>query len=271
MKYKPKAFDILLGVAILSLCLSIFSLMFRTKKGLVVVIQTTDTPLTNASKTTLWTYNTLRKGMEERDSFGSAMAKVLNVMKYDTRPDNQTVYLAVNLQTVYNAGQHTYTYKGKNVLVGAPIQLLLNGVSVDGTIVNMANSTEQFPRKKLRIHAELINPESYQSEATIRPYVADAITEGAVIKDSLNRDVLKIVGKDVYPARRLVNTASGEIVLSTDPYLKDVYLTLDVWVYQIGNRYYYFDSIPVLVGYYLPVHLNNISVYPTITDMTEIR
>src|SRR3989344_5908080 len=273
-------FDILLIFLISSLIFSVFFFLFRTKKELFITVRTSDeTPLrqpweqikVNSIKlwnSPIWMNNLFYKGMSEKDNFGNTVAEVINVRKYDNRPENPTFYLTVKLNAVFTTATSTYTYKGKNILVGSLIQLHLDDVLIDGLIVNVNGEKEKYPLKKIRVTTQIIEFESKSIESTgVEPFVADNIQEGKIIKDNQDREILKIISKRVEDAKKIVVTNTGEVLLRTDPIKKDVYLTLELMAFKVDNRYYFFDDIPILVDKQIPIHLEHISIFPKITSI----
>jgi len=275
--FKIGFFEIVIVFFFFLLASSLYFFLFRTKKDVIVVTKVYEDNIvwdgrktsweSGAAVSTVWLSDLFHKGMKEKDAIGKASAEILNVRKYDNRPDSPTVYLTLRLKAVYSPGAKIYTYKGKNVLVGSTIQLFLDNVFVEALIVNTEGSKEKFPLVKLSVKAQLANPES----GGVAPYIADNILEGTKIKDSKNEDVLTVLKKTVEPAQKLVTTDLGEIVLSRDPYRKDVYLTLLISAYKIQDRYYFFDDIPIRIDKFIPIHFKNISIYPVITQMQEVK
>lgn len=276
-------FDILLLFLAFSILFSVYFFLFRTKKDLVVIIKTSEENLIkwpwentiDKSKTwnsTIWLDNIFYPGMKEKDALGKTAAEVLSVRKYDNRPENPTLYLTLKLKTVYTPGIRIHTYKGKNVLVGSTIQLFLDNVFVESLIVSIDGERDRYPLKKIVVHTQLMDLDTKLAETTgVEPFVVDNVNEGDLVKDSKSRIVLKIIKKDVEEAKKIVTTDIGEVLLKRHPIRKDLYLTLEVLAYKIENRYYFFDSIPLLIGEKIPIHLNHLSIFPVITSIEEIK
>lgn len=272
-KSKIKLFDLLLIFIFFIIIISLFILLFRTKKELKVIIKVSETSLNWPNKGTMpWFANLFTLGMEEKDSLGKTMAKVIKIRSYDSHPDKKTVYLELLLQAVYSPGTRQYTYKGKNVLIGSTIQLFLDQVFVEGLLTNIEGFKKPYPQKKLKIESQLIDnnpkfPETYG----VMPYLAENIKEGDQIKDNDGKTVLKILKKEVEEANKIVVTQTGEVLLKKDPLKKDAFLTFEILVSKIGDKYFFFDDNAVLVNQALPVHLGKISFWPTITKIEEIQ
>ncbi len=271
--FKPTLFEILLGSAALIIIAAVFFLLFRTRKSLSITIKINEESViwTNQGVST-WFANLFYVGMEEKNSFGKTMAKVIKVRSYDTDPSKRALYLTVKLDAVYSPGIGQYSYKGKTILIGSTLQLYLDKIFTEGLIVDVEGFRKLNPRIKLTIDARVadINP-AFPETLGVMPFIADNINEGDVVKDSQEGIVLHILKKTVEDADKTVITDSGEVLLRKDPVKKDVFLTLEVWAEKINGRYYFFDDVPVVAGQGLPIHLDKISIWPTITKITEVK
>lgn len=276
---KLRLFDVFLILIFVTLASSAYFLLFRAKKDLIVVVKTSEENVavwpwekTKLWNSTIWFNNLFHSGMKEKDALGKPAAEVISVRKYDNRPDNPTTYLTLKIKTVFSPGSKVYTYKGKNVLIGSTIQLFLDQVFVEGLIVNIEGAKDLYPVKKLAVTARLINYDPIFPDTNgVETFIADSLTVGSSVKDSSGKIILKIVDKKVEDANQVVKTASGNVLLRKNPLKKDVYLNLEIMAYKLEGRYYFFDNIPVLIGGEIPVHLDNISVFPTITSIEEAK
>lgn len=287
-KYKLKLLDIIIVFVFVSIAVSLFFLLFRTKKELIVIVKTYedsiiwpgrhssistgDTNSTGDTISAVWFNNIFQPGMKEKDSLGKPMGEIISVRKYDNRPDSPTIYLTLKLKAVYSTGTKVYTYKGKNVLVGSTIQLYLDKVFVEALIVSTEGGEERFPLKKLSVSTQVLNKDPIFTDTTgVNQFIADNIKIGDTVKDSRGKIVLKIVEKRVEDANLIVKSSTGEVFLRKNPLLKDVYLTLDVMAYQIQDRYFFFDDIPILINNGIPIHLKKISIFPVVTGIEEVK
>ena len=98
-------------------------------------------------------------------------------------------------------------------------------------------------------------------------HIANALIKGDMVKDDQGNIIVKIIDKKVENAKRLVITSDGRSVIQTNPLRRDVYLTLEVNAIKIGDRYYIFDDVPLLVGEKIPINTSTISVWPEVTKI----
>lgn len=264
-----KLFDLIIVLIFLFILFSLFFVLFRSTKEIKITVRVNELYPNNTdpAMSTLWRSNLFYKGMSEKNTLGKTQTEVLRVFKYDNRPENPVVYLILKLKAIYNRGTGLYVYKGKNILVGNAIPLVLDGVMTQAMIVNIEGVAQRYPKKKLIIKTELTNVENHG----VLPYFVDKIPQNELIKDSQGQTVLRILKKEVYNAKKIVNTDNGEIFLSEDPFRKDVYLTFEITVQKINDRYYFFDDNPILIGQTIPVEFKLIPLYPTIVSIEEIK
>ncbi len=271
--FKPTLFEILLGSTALIIIIAVFFLLFRTSKKLNVTIKVNEESVIWPNQgVSAWFADLFYVGMGEKNSFGKTMAKVTKVRSYNSDPSKKTLYLTVNLDAVYSPGISQYSYKGKNILIGSTLQLYLDKIFIEGLIVDVEGFKEPYPTQKLMVDAQVmdINPVFPETYGVI-PFIPDNINEGDVVRDNQGKVALQIVKKRVVDASKTIITADGNIISATDPIRKDVYLTLEILASRIGNRYYLFGDLPILVGLGLPIHLDKISIFPTVTKITEVK
>lgn len=266
--YRPKFFDLIIIGIVLLIVASLYVILFRTKKDLVVIAK-----VKVDAGSPYWNNDILTTGMKETDSLGLDTAEIVNVRKYDSRPDNPVYYLTLKLKTVYSPGSKTYSYNGKKLTVGTNIKLSINQISFDATISNMGGKEDRYSKQKIKVKARIMNPAiaNFYETFGVLPYLADGINIGDEVKDNSGNTILKITGKTVENADKYVINSNGSQQTLKDPFRKDVYLTMDISAYKIGNRYYFFDYIPILVGDNIPVHLSNLSIYPLIISIEEAK
>lgn len=209
------------------------------------------------------------EGMKEQDGLGRTMSEVMSVRSYDTGPAVKAVYLNLNVRGVYNRASDQYTFKGVPLLVGATIDLKLDHLKVRGLVIGVEGQRD--PRQKVKLQVKTkIKEESatFPGSSGTRDYVADAIVVGDEIVDSQNNVIVRVVDMLVENAVRTVVTDKGEVLIRRDPIRKDVSLTFEVNATKLGELYYMFDDIPILVGHGLPLNFSTVSVFPDVTNIT---
>jgi hypothetical protein len=263
------ATDWLLFLGALGIVVVIAYALFRTNTYRTIVVKIgEESVVLNTNGPKAWFGQLFYPGMKESDGFNQISARVISVRSYDSTPKNKNVYLTVRLKTTYNRASNQYVYRGKPVLIGSTIRLYLDSVLVDGLVTYVEGVRDPRIVKSVVVEAKLYEENQvYQETSGVWPYVADAIQEGATVTDNEGHQFIKILSKQVEDAQKTVTTGDGRIIVSRYPAKKDVYLKLELQAFQINNRLYVFDDIPILVGLEIPIHLPHVSVYPRITQI----
>lgn len=264
-------FDVFVWVAILAAGAFGLLVLFRQGATMTITVKVNDESVTFQSwrylgeGTRPWFAHLFRVGQKEKDGTGRSVAEIIGVRSFDTSPPKKVVYLDVRLKALYNRASGQNTFRGKPVLVGSPIRLALDDMMVEGLVTGINGKPDTRKRERLLVETEIREENPVYAELSgTKQYVADAISVGDTFSDDQGRPIVRVVGKSVTDAERAVTTADGRIVVQTNPLRKQVVLTLDVEATVIGNRYYIYDDIPVLIGLAIPINTPVISVWPEI-------
>jgi len=273
--HKIKLFDIIIISLFLVIILSVSWLLLRTKKELKIVIKVTDVNTVDYKKkdsAEAWFANLLYAGLEQKDALGNVTAKITEVKTYDAPLGRKNVYLTLLINSVFCPGTRQYTYNGRNILIGAPIQLLMDKVSVGGFVTDVDGFKRPYEQKKLIITVQFFDFGQQITGLTgVLPYIPDSINIGDTEKDSLGNNIITVIKKEVEEAKKVTTTADGEVLLRRDPVRKDMYLTLEVKANRIDDRYFLFDDQPLLVDQPLGLNFEKVTVYPIITKIDEAK
>jgi len=219
-----------------------------------------------------WFVTFFKEGQTEKDGLGKIQAEVLKVLTYDKTPTRKSVYLTVRLRVVYNKASGSYTYKGVPVLVGSKIKLSLDRVLVEGLITEVNSMMNSRDKKKLVVETQVREENAIFSEtAGVKSYVADSIKVGDVVLDGDGNELIKILEKRVSPAQKTTISSDGRTHLGKDPIKKDVFLTLEIEVFQLGGKFFFLDDIPVLVDNIIPINTKTYSIFPVVTKFISTK
>jgi len=211
-------------------------------------------------------------GMTEKSGLGKIKAQVLKVHSYDYTADKKSVYLKTKIQAVYNRSSNQYIFKGQPVLVGSTIRLYLDKVLVDGLITFIDGVADPRQKETLLIKARIINEQpTFPETQGVNDYIDKALFVGQEIKDDQGRVIAKITDKKSEPAKKLTTTNNGQLIVQRHPLKKDIYLTLKVQAVKLTSRYYFLDDIPLYVGKDIPLHFQNISIWPVVTNLKLVK
>lgn len=261
--------DIIIGTGFLTIIFILLFVLFRKNTYITVVVKVGDDNILYASPGIKpWISQLFQEGMVEKEGLGRTAAEILDVWTYRKSAQTDSVYLTVKLLATYNKSSGQYVYRGKTLAIGSTVRMFLGGVLVDGLITNIEGVKDARERETITVEAEVKEETSvYPETSGTRPSVAEALTIGQEVTDNKNQPIVKIVDKRITDAKRLVITSNGATLISTNPLRKNVFLTLELHVTKIDNKYFLLDDIPVLVGWAIPMNLNNLSIEPEITKI----
>ena len=89
--------------------------------------------------------------------------------------------------------------------------------------------------------------------------------------DNDDNQVMKVEEVKTTPASRTIVTNSGQSRIIQDAYLEDVYLTLSVFAEEINGVYYAYDFVPVVIGQKIPLLLDDLYVWPVVTEIIDVK
>lgn len=211
-------------------------------------------------------------GDSEKDELGRTEAQIVSIESYKTGPNGQVVYLTIKLKALYNPRTKQYSLKGKNIIFGEYFDFSFQKAHIRALVVDFPGFRDPSTIKKTKTIVKTQirdSSRSFSDTYGIPDYVANAISVGDTVKDSKGNVLAKILDMQVLPAKRMVVSNTGQPFMVNDPYLKDVYCTIELSTQEIGGYVYMFDYLVVAVGNYIPFHTSYYSVWPTITQIVE--
>jgi hypothetical protein len=211
-------------------------------------------------------------GDSEKDELGRTEAEITSVDSYKTNQAGQVVYLDIRLKAIYNPRTQQYSLKGKNLIFGEFFDFSFRKAHVRALVVDFPglrdshNVTETKTIVKTQVRDA---SRSFSDTYGIPDYLAQGIKTGDAVRNSKGNLMAKVLDVQVLPAKRMVVSTSGQPFMIDDPYLKDVYCTIELSTIKVGGKAYMFDYLPVVVGAIVPFNTDTISVWPTIIQIVE--
>ncbi len=266
-------FDYIILASFSLLTVAFFIFFFRKSHYLTVKVKITEKNILYANTDSpSWFAYLFKKGMKEKDGLGRVKAEVMDVYFYDNSIDKKAVYLTLKLKTTYNNRTGENKYEGTSVVIGEGLRIKLEKILVEGLIVEIEGLKNPYEEVNFLVQAKLLDYNSTFSETTgVENFISDNINIGDKVFDSNNQIVAEIVDKKVYPAQKNTFDNSGNVYGKFDPRLKDVFLTIKLTTKKINNEYFFLDDISLKTNRTIPLHLQNISVWPMITEISEIK
>ena len=269
---KMSYFDLILTLIFVLLAIFLFIFLFRKNQYIEFVVKVTNDNILYAEQyPPNWFVNLLKKGMREKDGLGRVVAEIKDIYWYDIEPTVKVAYLHLNIKATYNKKTNQYSYKGKPLLVASPIKIQFEKVLINGLITYVDGVEDTRETKIMIVETQLIQyKDVFPNIRGVEPFIAEAVSIGDEVKSYDGSTLIKIIDKKVLPATRITTNDRGQAFLQQDPLLKDVYLTLKVKVKKVNNEYYLYDDLRLKIGLVIPVNLEKISIWPTITQITGI-
>lgn len=262
---KFKFFDYIIIFSLFILGIFIFIGLFRKSSFVEIVLKTSKDE---------WFIRQLKEGVEEKNILGQTMAQIQSIRTYPTSDQKKWVHLKIKLKVIYSPGENSYVYKGKKILVGSYLELYINNLLVDGTIIKINSKDNKENIYQIKAKGRIINLDpAFPNTEGIDNYLAESIKENSLIKDSLEYLAVRIDKKTVEEAKMITIDSFGQTHLSTNPLRKDVYLDLTIWAEKIGDYYYLFgdENFPIIIGNQIPFTTDNNWLFITITNIKKIE
>lgn len=273
IKNNMTMFDWMLIILALITVIGLYTFFRRETKFISARFKVTDENVLYAKSSPRNEYATkFVIGDAERDELGRITSEITGVETYKTSPDTQVVYLDIKVKTIYNPRTKKYSFKGKNIIFGESFDFSFSSLYVRALVVDFPSLSEQAEvvKKKVAVMAQLrYGDRSYTDVYGVPEYLATSVKSGAEVKNSKGETMVKVIDVAAVPAKRLVINAAGRPLLVDDPYLKDVFYTIELNVKEIDGKTYMFDYIPVLIDSIIPINLDNVSVWPTIIEIVQ--
>ncbi len=249
LRKKVGIIEIFFIIFFFSILFFIFYFLGISKKWLIVDMKVTTEPAitTEYRNIPFWLINSVKKGDKEYNGFGQPVAEVVEIKDYETPNSYKETYVKLKLSVNYNKTQKKYSFASKDLAIGGPISVKPKGVLLVGVVTAIEGISD--PRKK--VHKKVLVQFLYGEDRTttgIKPWIAEAIQIGDETKDFNGNTVAKILEKRVEPAKRITVDMQGKPHLVQDPYLVDLYLTMDLETYEDKSIFYYLDHGKVKIN-----------------------
>jgi len=202
-----------------------------------------------------------------KNIWNSVTAEVIDIESWGEYA--KETWVTVRILVKHDKNRQTYTYNFQNIQVGETIDINLPNVKMSGIILGIRREKEVSERKTkyITVQARLIDWKIlFPDTRGIEPYIAEAFSEGETMQNEKG-DLVQIIKKNLIPAEKIVQTASGDVLLGRDPVKQDVFLTMRVLVTEKDGQVFFLHDKPIRIGNMIPVVLSKVSIYPIITEI----
>lgn len=259
----------LIGLLIFIL-ITLFLSFFRKTKNIEIILRIYQNN---------WFVEKLKPGIKEKNIIGQTMAELIDIKTYSNPNSNQnqnsnsSLILRIKIKTVYTPANNSYTYKGKEVLIGNNLNFYMNNILIEGLVLGI-NNYNNPNRVKIYAKGQIINIDpAFPNTEGVPEYIADSIKENEIMKDSLGSPAIEIKKKEVLDAKMVAVDQYGNTKLAINPLRKDVYLDLIIYADKIGQYYYLFgdENFSIIIGNKIPFTTKNNWIFITITNIEKIE
>lgn len=182
-------------------------------------------------------------GDVELDSLGKVISEITNIERFPVDNNRNILYIDLKVKATYDSRTKLYQSRGQKIVYGAPIRFSLSKVTFDGYIID-------FPGRETSSEVLSKNITFVVRSRLIEKEVAQSISSGNKVTTSSGETILVIDTVGLTAAELVTEDSQGYPHLRYHPYLKDVLVTITANVTKIGNTYYLYDDIPLVIGNY---------------------
>lgn len=245
----------IIGFAAISL---FFALFFFKKTNFlqVEILVTHDNLLYSDSAPPFWYQEKITVGSQEKNSIGKVIAEVEDIKSYEDYQNKKDTYVRAKINVNFNSRSGEYSFRGQTLTVGAPIIISPGKVMIKGIITNIADFDQDLDQITVKVRTSGWNYPELTANG-IDPIYINSIKVGDVVKDASGKIIAEVIDKEVYPGKRITYDSFGNARLVQDPYFKECYLTLHLWVRKTNSANYYMNKYKVKTSESLPLFFEN--------------
>lgn len=260
--------DYLLAIVFLFICLAFYLIFFRRSSYTTIALKVTERNILYLNNSPpYWYVDYLQKGIQEKDGLGRVTAELIDIYSYDSNLDKKAAYLTIKLKTVYSRRNNENKYKGTTIAVGEGLRINFQNLLVEGIVTKVEGMKIEYPEKELIVKTGLFYEyNAFREIEGVKPFLAEAIKVGDTVKDSKGTIVAKLIEKKVLPAKRYTFDYQGNVFQKNDPQFVDLLLVFKIKTKEVNGRSFFLDDNPVLINSVLPIHFQQVDLYPTIVS-----
>lgn len=180
-------------------------------------------------------------GDTELDSLGRMISEISNIESFPVGNNKNILYVDLLVKATYDTRTKLHFSRGQKIVYGAPVRFSLSKVTFDGYIVD-------FPGKELGNTVIDRKVTIKLKSRFVEKEIADSMKLNKSVKNSRGEAILSIEGVAIQPSEMVTQDSAGYTYLRYHPFMKDLIVTIEAKVTQVGETIYLFDDIPLLIG-----------------------
>jgi hypothetical protein len=188
-----------------------------------------------------WIANSIQKGDKAYGPAGDLVAEVVGIDNAEWGGQRRFLRLKLKVNAFYDRRTKQYRLNDQPLQIGTTLSLDIGKTKYQGMISYVGKTLEplgsEYKYVELGIKAPLV-----------QPWLAVTYDSSFRVKNSDGKEIFRILQSTSVPAQVSLSVGSTQLVQSTDPILKDVYITAVAYVRCQEDVCYYNEMMPVKVG-----------------------
>ncbi|OGG16559.1 hypothetical protein A3D78_02700 [Candidatus Gottesmanbacteria bacterium RIFCSPHIGHO2_02_FULL_39_14] len=239
MKRKYKFSILISGSLILIITSVLYFAYYRVRRGVILYTGVSLVRTINIQSPYFWVPQWVDSAIKISDKdispIGMINAQVLDKESVEATEYGRYDYLLLKVNAIRDR-TGIYLFKNKPLAVGNIIQLRFPKTNVFAYIQTLDEQRPISSYKKVRILTRF---------KEIEPFKESWIKIGNEVKNSKGETIAKVIDKTTTLATKEVNTASGNIVVGTNPIKRDVDVLVELLVKELDGIYYFTDTYKI--------------------------
>jgi len=188
-----------------------------------------------------WISNSIRAGDIVFDSTGSKIAELISIDNTEWGGIRRSLRLKLKVYALRDRRTGQYRVGDQVLQIGNFITFDIGNTKYEGVISYIGTDLEPpdflYKYIELQIKAHMVPP-----------WLAKTYDNTFIVKNTEKEVIFRILDSTTVPGEKSVETESGNIVRSKDPFFKDVYINAIGRVRCQEDSCYFNESIPVKIG-----------------------
>jgi hypothetical protein len=188
-----------------------------------------------------WLTDPVVKGSVEYDATGDKLVEVLESQKFDTG-EKKMLWIKARLKVAYSRQSQQYRFRREPLQIGSLIYVAPNNVKIFGNVMTIEGVGEQATKVEKTV--VLKGYDFY-------PWLAESYAVGDKMLDDDGSVLAEVTNIKITLAEKTNTDYLGRSIATTDPYKRDVELTMKILVTESNERYYFSYFQPMKTGFKL--------------------
>lgn len=212
-----------------------------------------------------WTTNKLNVGQKTFDTEGNILAEIVNIEKYEIKPEFNDIYLDIKVRTIYDKRSNQYLYKNNALYIGNNIEMQFDNVAVRGEIIDFDSPSNAYKKKEIIITGRWFSTEPWQrAQMKIGEKMINQANNQTVA------EILKFYYENI-PNNVFVFDQTGEISIIPHQLQKNVIFTIKLNGFEYDNKLYFAGHQRIKVGDSITIYGTNLTYYITVQRINQIK